>query len=74
MTLKPINIYLLNDNKIHVVNFTLDAKDYQKLIKHVEVLDDLPVYIDDNEFCIEDNIDVIIDANKVCINDYAIEL
>jgi len=76
MTLVSINTYLLNDDFIHVINKDLDNNKYKKLIKHLEVLDDLPVYINDVEYNISNEIDVKIDNNvkNVSINDYLFEI
>ena len=76
MTLVSINTYLLNDDSIHVINKDLDNNEYKKLIKHLEVLDDLPVYINDVEYNISDEIDVKMDNNvkNISINDYSFEI
>lgn len=76
MTLVPINIYLLDDDSIHVINKNLSNNEYKQVIKHLEVLDDLPVYINDKEYNILDEIDVKIDNNikNISINDYSFEI
>ena len=76
MTLVPINTYLLNDNSIHVINKNLSNNEYKQMIKHLEVLDDLPIYINDEEYNILDEIDVKIDNNikNISINDYSFEI
>lgn len=76
MTLISINIYLLNDDSIHVINKDLNNSEYKTLIKHLQVLDDLPVYINDEEFDINKNIDVLITNNSkiLKINDYEVEI
>jgi len=76
MTLISINIYLLNDDSIHVINKDLNNSEYKTLIKHLQVLNDLPVYINDEEFDINKNIDVLITNNSkiVKINDYEVEI
>ena len=76
MTLAPINTYLLNDDSIHVINKNLSNNEYKQLIKHLEVLDDLPVYINDKEYNILSEIDVKIDNNikNISINDYTFEI
>jgi hypothetical protein len=76
MTLVSINTYLLNDDSIHVINKDLDNNEYKKLIKHLEVLDDLPVYINDVEYNISNEINVKMDNNvkNISINDYSFEI
>lgn len=76
MTLVSINTYLLNDDSIHVINKDLDNNEYKKLIKHLEVLDDLPVYINDVEYNVSNEIDVKMDNNvkNISINDYSFEI
>ena len=76
MTLAPINTYLLNDDSIHVINKNLSNNEYKQLIKHLEVLDDLPVYINDTEYNILSEINVKIDNNtkNISINDYTFEI
>ena len=76
MTLVPINIYLLDDDSIHVINKNLSNNEYKQVIKHLEVLDDLPVYINDKEYNILDEINVKIDNNikNISINDYSFEI
>ena len=76
MTLVPINTYLLDDGFIHIINKNLSNNKYKQMIKHLEVLDDLPVYINDKEYNILDEIDVKIDNNikNISINDYLFEI
>jgi hypothetical protein len=76
MTLVSINTYLLNDDSIHVINKDLENNEYKQLIKHLEVLDDLPVYINDVEYNISNEINVKMDNNvkNISINDYSFEI
>ncbi len=76
MTLIPLNIYLSNDDSIHVSNQNLSDNEYKQLIRHFEVLNSIPVYINDYEYSINDVIDLIIPNSKkeVTINGYKVEL
>ena len=76
MTLIPINTYLLNDDTIHVVNHELSKDKYKELLKHLEVLDNLPVYINDVEYDINSDINVKIenDSKNITVNAYTFEI